>query len=86
MEDYLCMGHMEDVIESEKPEITYYIPHHYVFGIELSITLICIVFDAVSLTSTGRSVKNLPFKRGTIQDSNQNTNSFLKYILEKCNV
>ncbi|GBO45365.1 hypothetical protein AVEN_161660-1, partial [Araneus ventricosus] len=38
MQEYLNMGHIEEVIESEEPDVKYYIPYHCVFRPESNST------------------------------------------------
>lgn len=68
MQEYLSMGHMEEVIESEEPDVKYYIPHHCVFRPESNSTPLRVVFNASALTSSGKSLNSIQFNGGTIQD------------------
>ncbi|GBN27093.1 hypothetical protein AVEN_201455-1 [Araneus ventricosus] len=68
MPNYLNMGHMEELIEYEEPDVNYYIPHHCVFRPESSSTSLRVVYIASVLTSRGKSLNCVQFKGGTIQD------------------
>ncbi|GBL75284.1 hypothetical protein AVEN_194507-1 [Araneus ventricosus] len=68
MQEYLHMGHMEEVIEYEEPDVNYYIPHHCVFRPESNTTLLRVVHNASALTSSGKSLNCIQFNGGTIQD------------------
>ncbi|GBO19940.1 hypothetical protein AVEN_35883-1 [Araneus ventricosus] len=68
MQEYLHMGHMEEVIEYEEPDVNYYIPHHCVFRPESNTTPLRVVYNARALTSSGKSLNCIQFNGGTIQD------------------
>ncbi|GBN04680.1 hypothetical protein AVEN_31101-1 [Araneus ventricosus] len=68
MQEYLHMGHMEEVIEYEEPDVNYYIPHHCVFRPESNTTPLRVVYNASALTSSGKSLNCIQFNRGTIQN------------------
>lgn len=68
LQEYLSMGHMEEVTDSEEPGRKYYIPHHCVYRPESNSTPLRVVFNASALTSTGKSLNELQFNGGTIQD------------------
>ncbi|GBM17688.1 hypothetical protein AVEN_168530-1 [Araneus ventricosus] len=68
MQEYLHMGHMEEVIEYEEPDVNYYIPHHCVFRPESNTTPLRVVYNASALTSSGKSLNCIQFNGGTIQD------------------
>ncbi|GBM11927.1 hypothetical protein AVEN_209626-1 [Araneus ventricosus] len=68
MQEYLHMGHMEEVTEYEEPDINYYIPHHCVFRPESNTTPLRVVYNASALTSSGKSLNCIQFNGGTIQD------------------
>ncbi|KAJ8889414.1 hypothetical protein PR048_008913 [Dryococelus australis] len=59
MQDYLALGHMEKVPESQLfSSAAYYIPHHCVIKPETSTTQLCVVFDASSRSSIGVSLND----------------------------
>ncbi|GBO30199.1 hypothetical protein AVEN_91229-1 [Araneus ventricosus] len=62
------MGHMEEVIEYEEPDVNHYIPHHCVFRPESNSTPLRVVYNASALTSSGKSLNFIQFNGGTIQD------------------
>ncbi|GBN50878.1 hypothetical protein AVEN_270062-1 [Araneus ventricosus] len=68
MQEYLHMGHMEEVTEYEEPVVNYYIPHHCVFRPESNTTPLRVVYNASALTSSGKSLNCIQFNGGTIQD------------------
>ncbi|GBN75838.1 hypothetical protein AVEN_78893-1, partial [Araneus ventricosus] len=68
MQEYLHMGHIEEVIEYEEPYVNYYIPHHCVFRPESNTTPLRVVYNASALTSSGKSLNCIQFNGGTIQD------------------
>ncbi|GBM79999.1 hypothetical protein AVEN_203766-1, partial [Araneus ventricosus] len=68
MQEYLHMGHMEEVTEYEDPDVNYYIPHHCVFRPESNTTPLRVVYNASALTSSGKSLNCIQFNGGTIQD------------------
>ncbi|GBN56105.1 hypothetical protein AVEN_110858-1 [Araneus ventricosus] len=68
MQEYLHMGHMEEVTEYEEPDVNYYIPHHCVFRPESNTTPLRVVYNASALTSSGKSLNCIQFNGGTIQD------------------
>ncbi|GBO38712.1 hypothetical protein AVEN_153711-1 [Araneus ventricosus] len=68
MQEYLHMGHMEEIIEYEEPDINYYIPHYCVFRPESNTTPLRVVYNASALISYGKSLNCIQFNGGTIQD------------------
>lgn len=61
---YLSVGYKEEVIESKESEIYYYISYYCMSRTESSSTPLCVVFNTMSLTSTGKSLNSLPFNGG----------------------
>ncbi|GBM33740.1 hypothetical protein AVEN_75812-1 [Araneus ventricosus] len=68
MQEYLHMGHMEEVIEYEEPDVNYYIPHHCVFRPESNTTPLRVVYNASALTSSGKSLNCIQFNGARIFD------------------
>ncbi|GFV93767.1 DUF1758 domain-containing protein [Trichonephila clavipes] len=65
--EYLEMGHMEKVVEDEDSAIVYYLPHHGVYRQESKTTPLRVVFNASSITTSGKSLNSLQLNGGVIQ-------------------
>jgi len=56
--EYIRLGHMEKINDSELNEPGYYLPHHPVFKCTSLTTKLRVVFDASCKTSTGISLND----------------------------
>ncbi|GFV04608.1 DUF1758 domain-containing protein [Trichonephila clavipes] len=56
--EYLEMRHMEEVVEDEDSAIVYYLPHHGVYRHKNKTTLSFVVFNASSITTSGKSLNS----------------------------
>ncbi|XP_058128358.1 uncharacterized protein LOC131291530, partial [Anopheles ziemanni] len=69
MQEYLQLGHMRLVSDSEKePASAYYLPHHPVFKESSTTTKLRVVFDGSSKTSSGYSLNESLCKGPVVQD------------------
>ena len=67
MSEYEKLGHMEEVIEIEKPMIVFYFPHHDIYRLDKSTMKLRVVFNGSRLTPTGECLNSYnlmeaPFK------------------------
>lgn len=68
MTEYLTIGHMEKVQDSDICQpITYYLPHHAVVKENSITTKTRVVFDASAATSTGVSLNDILMRGPTVQ-------------------
>ncbi|GFU59025.1 DUF1758 domain-containing protein [Trichonephila clavipes] len=67
IQEYLEMGHMDEVVEDEDSAIVYYPPHHGVYRQESKTTHLSVVFNASSITTSGESLNSLQLNGGVIQ-------------------
>ncbi|XP_055543544.1 uncharacterized protein LOC129729089 [Wyeomyia smithii] len=67
--DYIDLGHMSLVEESNSPEKSVYLPHHCVIKTTSSTTKCRVVFDASAKTSNGLSLNDTLMCGPVIQDS-----------------
>lgn len=69
MQEYIDLGHMREVAESEKdPPVAYYLPHHPVFKDSSTTTKVRVVFDGSAKTSTGYSLNEALCVGPVVQD------------------
>ncbi|XP_055941893.1 uncharacterized protein LOC129971940 [Argiope bruennichi] len=54
--------------ESVEPEVTYYMPHHDIYRPQKTTTKLRTVFNASTLTSSGKSLNSIQYNGGGIQD------------------
>ncbi|GFW18204.1 uncharacterized protein TNCV_4007441 [Trichonephila clavipes] len=68
LRDYERLGHMKEVTNETKPEITYYATHHGIYRPEKSTTKLRVVFNCSSLTDNGISLNDIQYNGGVIQE------------------
>ena len=68
MDEYLSLGHMTEVNESDMKNIKYYSPHQHVLRPESTSTKLRVVFDCSSKTDSGLSLNDVMMKGPVIQD------------------
>ena len=68
MDDYLRMGHMEEVAENEIPQRVCYLPHHAVVKTSSLTTKVRVVFDASAKGSKGQLLNDILLCGPTIQE------------------
>ncbi|XP_055944365.1 uncharacterized protein LOC129975327 [Argiope bruennichi] len=69
LKEYEELGHMSEIQdESVEPEVTYYMPHHGIYRPQKTTTKLRTVFNASTLTSSGKSVNSIQYNGGVIQD------------------
>ncbi|XP_055543771.1 uncharacterized protein LOC129729284 [Wyeomyia smithii] len=76
MEEYLTLGHMQEV--NDKPAKCYFLPHHSVYKSSSSTTKLRVVFDASAATTTGVSLNDAQQVGPTVQ------NDLVTIILRFC--
>lgn len=60
MEEYLALGHMEEVIDEDQiPKRSFYLPHHAVIKESSLTTKVRVVFDASARSSTGVTLNDV---------------------------
>ncbi|XP_055948211.1 uncharacterized protein LOC129981403 [Argiope bruennichi] len=69
LKEYEELGHMSEIQdESVEPEVTYYMPHHGIYRPQKTTTKLSTVFNASTLTSSGKSLNSIQYNGGVIQD------------------
>ncbi|XP_055948217.1 uncharacterized protein LOC129981409 [Argiope bruennichi] len=69
LKEYEELGHMSEIQdESVEPEVTYYMPHHGIYRPQKTTTKLRTVFNASTLTSSGKSLNSIQYNGGVIQD------------------
>ncbi|XP_075150750.1 uncharacterized protein LOC142224854 [Haematobia irritans] len=68
MEEYLALGHMSRVEESERNKIKYYAPHQIVLRPDSTSTKLRVVFDCSCKTDSGWSLNEVMMKGPRVQD------------------
>ncbi|GBN71477.1 hypothetical protein AVEN_85918-1 [Araneus ventricosus] len=68
LQEYLDLGHMQQIIDEDDNTKSYYIPHHCIYKPEKTTTPLRVVFDASAKTSTGQSLNSILLNGGSIQD------------------
>ncbi|GBM45351.1 hypothetical protein AVEN_172970-1 [Araneus ventricosus] len=68
LKEYEDLGHMTEIRESVEPEVTYYMPHHGIYRPQKSTTKLRTVFNASTLTTSGKSLNSIQYNGGVIQD------------------
>lgn len=68
LNEYKNLNHMSEVKDNIEPEGAYYMPHHGVYKPEKSTTKLRTVFNASTLTSSGKSLNSIQYNGGVIQD------------------
>ncbi|GBN13435.1 hypothetical protein AVEN_116178-1 [Araneus ventricosus] len=69
IQEYLDMGHMEQVFEVSESIVAYYMPHHVVLRPDSKYTPLRTVFDASCSTSTDESLNSILFKDESFRTS-----------------
>ncbi|GBN56551.1 hypothetical protein AVEN_211235-1 [Araneus ventricosus] len=59
---------MTEIRESDEPDLTYYMPHHGIYRPQKSTTKLRTVFNASTLTTSGKSMNSIQYNDGVIQD------------------
>lgn len=57
LNEYINLGHMEQITHDVEEHKSFYLPHHSVFKMSSTTTKIRVVFDASRKSSTGASLK-----------------------------
>ncbi|GBM25729.1 hypothetical protein AVEN_265228-1 [Araneus ventricosus] len=68
LKEYEDLGHMTEIRESVEPDVTYYMPHHGIYRPQKSTTKLRTVFNASTLTTSGKSLNSIQYNGGVIQD------------------
>lgn len=68
MNEYLQLGHMSLVNDTNDAQFAYYLPHHAVFHDDSLTTKIRVVFDGSAVTDTGKSLNDFQFTGPSIQN------------------
>ncbi|GBO18825.1 hypothetical protein AVEN_175441-1 [Araneus ventricosus] len=68
LKEYEDLGHMTEIRESVEPDVTYYMPHHGIYRPQKSTTKLRTVFNASTLTTSGKSLNSIQYNGGLIQD------------------
>lgn len=68
LKEYEDFGHMTEIRESVEPDSTYYMPHHGIYRPQKSTTKLRTVFNASTLTTSGKSLNSIQYNGGVIQD------------------
>ncbi|GBO42527.1 hypothetical protein AVEN_214715-1 [Araneus ventricosus] len=59
---------MAEIRESVEPDLTYYMPHHGIYRPQKSTTKLRTVFNAFTLTTSGKSLNSIQYNGGVTQD------------------
>lgn len=68
LQEYKELGHMKEIKNSQKNEITCYLPHHCVLRSESITTKIRVVFDASAATDNGVTLNDIQMVGPTLQE------------------
>ncbi|GFT58567.1 integrase catalytic domain-containing protein [Trichonephila clavipes] len=67
--EYDQLGHTKEVVvENDKSEVAYYMPHHGILRTEKSTTKLRVVFNATNPTSNGLSLNSIQYNGGLVQN------------------
>lgn len=59
MDEYISLGHMSEIPQSDESQVSYYMPHHDVLKSDSVTTKLRVVFDASTPNSNGISLNDL---------------------------
>ncbi|GBM55270.1 hypothetical protein AVEN_272341-1 [Araneus ventricosus] len=68
LKEYEDLGHMTEIRERVEPDVTYYMPHHGIYRPQKSTKKLRTVFNASTLTTSGKSLNSIQYNGGVIQD------------------
>ncbi|GFV98096.1 DUF1758 domain-containing protein [Trichonephila clavipes] len=67
LQEYEDLGHMRE-IKADGSGVSFYMPHHGVYHPEKSTTKLRAVFNALSPSTSGKSLNSIQFNGGLVQD------------------